>query len=239
MPNARNPHRSLSGSPAPARTGGVTTLVARGVTKYHGVQPILETVGLSVGNETRLGVLGPNGVGKTTLLRILAGLEEPDKGNVTLLPQTTTVGYLTQEREASREKRSPRTSGDERGSPRLRPPSTKRQAPLLRLSREPTSDIGGARKVPRARWSGSRGAGRSRMCRPRPPAVAPGSRNVATLRRSGGEGGTRGAPAVPVRHRVARRAHQRPRLRWLGKAGELPGSPRRRACRRLTRSGVP
>ena len=100
MSNAHNPHRSLSGSTAPARKGGVTTLVARGVTKYQGVRPILETVELSVGNETRLGVLGPNGVGKTTLLRILAGLEEPDKGNVTLLPQTTTVGYLTQEREA-------------------------------------------------------------------------------------------------------------------------------------------
>ena len=100
MPNARNPHNNLPGSTAPARRTGAATLVARGVTKYHGEQAVLDTVGLSVGNETRLGVLGPNGVGKTTLLRILAGLEEPDKGRVTLLSQATTVGYLRQEREA-------------------------------------------------------------------------------------------------------------------------------------------
>jgi ATPase subunit of ABC transporter with duplicated ATPase domains len=64
------------------------------------VQTVLETVGLSVGAGTRLGVLGPNGVGKTTLLRILAGLDQADKGRVTLLPPTATVGYLAQEREA-------------------------------------------------------------------------------------------------------------------------------------------
>ena len=100
MPNARNTRNSRASSAAQAPTGGVATLVARGVTKHHGAQTVLETVGLSVGAETRLGVLGPNGVGKTTLLRILAGLDQPDKGRVTLLPPTATVGYLAHEREA-------------------------------------------------------------------------------------------------------------------------------------------
>jgi ATPase subunit of ABC transporter with duplicated ATPase domains len=100
MPNARNTRNSRASSAAQAPTGGVATLVARGVTKHHGAQTVLETVGLSVGAETRLGVLGPNGVGKTTLLRILAGLDRPDEGRVTLLPPTATVGYLAQEREA-------------------------------------------------------------------------------------------------------------------------------------------
>jgi len=95
MPNARN---ALNTRNAP--TSGTATLIARGVTKYQGVQTVLETVSVSVSAETRLGVLGPNGVGKTTLLRILAGLDQPDKGRVTLLPLTATVGYLAQEREA-------------------------------------------------------------------------------------------------------------------------------------------
>jgi ATPase subunit of ABC transporter with duplicated ATPase domains len=94
MPNARN---ALNTRNAP--TSGTATLIARGVTKYQGVQTVLETVSVSVSAETRLGVLGPNGVGKTTLLRILAGLDQPDKGRVTLLPLTATVGYLAQERE--------------------------------------------------------------------------------------------------------------------------------------------
>ncbi|MFZ2056258.1 MAG: ABC-F family ATP-binding cassette domain-containing protein [Acidimicrobiales bacterium] len=100
MPNARNTRNSRAGSAARAPTGGVATLVARGLTKHYGAQAVLEAVGLSVGAETRLGVLGPNGVGKTTLLRILTGLDQPDEGRVTLLPPTATVGYLAQEREA-------------------------------------------------------------------------------------------------------------------------------------------
>ena len=100
MPNARNDHSALARFTTRAPTGSAAALVARGVTKYQGVQTVLEAVGVSVGTETRLGVLGPNGVGKTTLLRILAGLDSPDKGRVTLLPPTATVGYLTQEREA-------------------------------------------------------------------------------------------------------------------------------------------
>jgi ATPase subunit of ABC transporter with duplicated ATPase domains len=79
----------------------VATLVARGISKHRGARTILDAVSLSVSAETRLGVLGPNGVGKTTLLRILAGLEQPDEGRITMLPPSATVGYLAQEREAS------------------------------------------------------------------------------------------------------------------------------------------
>ncbi|HET6794478.1 MAG TPA: ABC-F family ATP-binding cassette domain-containing protein [Acidimicrobiales bacterium] len=60
---------------------------------------VLSEVSLAVGPDTRLGVVGPNGVGKTTLLRVLAGLEEPDSGTVSLSPPEATVGYLPQERE--------------------------------------------------------------------------------------------------------------------------------------------
>src|SRR3546814_11649715 len=48
----------------------------------------------------RIGVVGPNGIGKSTLLRILAGAEVPDGGAVERSPATTTVGWLPQEPDA-------------------------------------------------------------------------------------------------------------------------------------------
>jgi ATPase subunit of ABC transporter with duplicated ATPase domains len=67
------------------------------ITKYHGATPILLEVTLAVPPRARIGVVGPNGVGKSTLLRIAAGLEEPDSGTVTRSPATLTVGYMPQE----------------------------------------------------------------------------------------------------------------------------------------------
>lgn len=48
-----------------------------------------------IGQRDRIGLVGPNGAGKTTLCRILAGLEEPDAGQV-IRDRGTTVGYLPQ-----------------------------------------------------------------------------------------------------------------------------------------------
>ena len=58
---------------------------------------VLADVSITVGPEARTGVVGPNGVGKTTLLRLLAGLDRPDAGTVELAPPDATVGYLAQE----------------------------------------------------------------------------------------------------------------------------------------------
>ena len=75
------------------------SLAASRVSKSRGLLPILVDIDLVVGPEHRIGVLGPNGVGKTTLLRILAGLDSPDAGRVTVSPPDATVGYLAQEPE--------------------------------------------------------------------------------------------------------------------------------------------
>jgi ATPase subunit of ABC transporter with duplicated ATPase domains len=48
-----------------------------------------------------MGVVGPNGIGKSTLLRILAGLEAADGGSVERSPASLTVGYLAQEADAA------------------------------------------------------------------------------------------------------------------------------------------
>ena len=119
MPNARN---AVTRSAARATTGGTATLVARGVTRYQGVQTVLESVGLSVGAETRLGVLGPNGVGKTTLLRILAGLDQSRQGSRDAPAPDSDRGLPgTRARRPSRERRSPSTSRGEQELPKQKP----------------------------------------------------------------------------------------------------------------------
>ena len=56
---------------------------------------------LSLAPGSRVGLVGPNGIGKSTLLRVLAGLEEPDSGSVRRSPPSLAVGYLPQEHEAA------------------------------------------------------------------------------------------------------------------------------------------
>ena len=75
-------------------------LTATGITKAHGAQPVLAGVSLTVGPRSRIGVVGPNGVGKSTFLRIVAGLEAPDGGTVRRTPPEWRVGYLPQEPDA-------------------------------------------------------------------------------------------------------------------------------------------
>ncbi len=58
---------------------------------------VLDDVAIGLDARDRVGVVGPNGIGKSTLLRILAGLEQPDAGRVTRRPPSLTVGYLPQE----------------------------------------------------------------------------------------------------------------------------------------------
>jgi ATPase subunit of ABC transporter with duplicated ATPase domains len=73
------------------------TLVAREVSKSFGPRVVLDRVSLTVTPASRLGVVAPNGTGKSTLLRILAGIDAPDAGSLSLLPPSATVGLLPQE----------------------------------------------------------------------------------------------------------------------------------------------
>ncbi|MDL5155059.1 ABC-F family ATP-binding cassette domain-containing protein [Actinomycetospora termitidis] len=73
------------------------TLVARDVSAVHGARTVFSGADLTIGAGDVVGLVGANGAGKSTFLRILAGLEKPDTGTVELAPPTATVGHLPQE----------------------------------------------------------------------------------------------------------------------------------------------
>ncbi len=66
------------------------------VSKAYGVRPLLSEVSLGVAAGQRIGVVGRNGDGKTTLLRVMTGLEQPDAGRVSRV-RGLLVGHLHQE----------------------------------------------------------------------------------------------------------------------------------------------
>jgi len=72
-------------------------LVARDVVVLRGGSSVLAGVSLGVQAGQRVAVVGPNGVGKTTLLRVLAGELQPDEGSVRLQPPSAVVVHVPQE----------------------------------------------------------------------------------------------------------------------------------------------
>ena len=66
------------------------------LSKSYNLNKILEDVSFSIKPGERIGLIGPNGCGKSTLIRILAGEEEPDSGHVSITPSNLRLGYLPQ-----------------------------------------------------------------------------------------------------------------------------------------------
>jgi ABC-2 type transport system ATP-binding protein len=71
------------------------TLAARDLVKRYGEREALRGVSLSAGPGELVAVIGPNGAGKTTLLSILAGIQRPDEGTVSVSPDK--VGWVPQQ----------------------------------------------------------------------------------------------------------------------------------------------
>jgi ATP-binding cassette subfamily F protein 3 len=73
----------------------MTILTVHGLGKYFGGQDIFTNLNLSINPNDRIALVGPNGEGKTTLLRIMAGLELPSEGKVQMAKRLQ-IGYLEQ-----------------------------------------------------------------------------------------------------------------------------------------------
>ena len=71
-------------------------LSAHHITKTYGLHTVLQDITFSVSGSDRLGLIGPNGCGKTTLMHILTGQELPDSGTVTITRPNLRIGYLPQ-----------------------------------------------------------------------------------------------------------------------------------------------
>ena len=76
----------------------------RDVSKSFGSTPVLSDISVDVRSGSLTALLGPSGGGKSTLLRVIAGLEQPDTGTVRisgvdatrLSPQRRNVGFVFQ-----------------------------------------------------------------------------------------------------------------------------------------------
>ena len=90
--------------PKGPRLGNVV-IRADGIGKWYGDQLLMENVTFDVPPGAILGIIGPNGVGKTTLFRMITGREPPDAGTLNV-GDTVRLAYVDQDRDALEPDRS-------------------------------------------------------------------------------------------------------------------------------------
>ncbi|MBP9127608.1 MAG: ABC-F family ATP-binding cassette domain-containing protein, partial [Elusimicrobia bacterium] len=73
-----------------------TLISCQGLSKTYGARPLFEGLSFGIFAGERTGLIGPNGTGKSTLLKILAGVEKPDDGE-RAVRRGLRVGYLAQQ----------------------------------------------------------------------------------------------------------------------------------------------
>jgi ABC transport system ATP-binding/permease protein len=81
-----------------SESSGKQVLTAKNLTFSHAEQPLVQNLSTTLVRGDRVGIIGPNGIGKTTLIRLLLGEITPDEGQVTLGTQLQ-VAYFDQHRQ--------------------------------------------------------------------------------------------------------------------------------------------
>src|SRR5688500_15703078 len=71
-------------------------LQVQGLRKSFGAASILNDISFIINRGERVGLIGPNGVGKSTLIRCIVGLDQPDAGVIVRSPPDLALGYLPQ-----------------------------------------------------------------------------------------------------------------------------------------------
>ncbi len=77
---------------------GRKTIEVNNISKYYDNKTIIKNFTFLLDNDARIGIIGKNGIGKTTLLKLMTGLEQPSYGTVEI-GETVKIGYFSQENE--------------------------------------------------------------------------------------------------------------------------------------------
>ncbi len=78
---------------------GDTVIEANNISKAYGDKLLFENLSFSIPKNGVVGIIGPNGMGKTTLFRTIMGLEQPDSGNIRI-GDTVQISYVDQSHKA-------------------------------------------------------------------------------------------------------------------------------------------
>ena len=124
-------------------------IVVDNLSKSYGKQGLFDSVSFKVNRKERVGVVGRNGHGKTTLFRMITGEEEPDAGTITK-PRKYRIGYVEQRL------RLHRGDGPGRGGPGPAPRRSQRdlagrkgpRRPRLRRGRPREAPVGAVGRLP-------------------------------------------------------------------------------------------
>ncbi len=81
----------------------MSIVVAEELAKYYGAQDVFSDITFQIGHGDKIALVGANGVGKTTLLRIVAGLDVPTSGRLSMAKRLR-VGYLSQRADLASER---------------------------------------------------------------------------------------------------------------------------------------
>jgi ATPase subunit of ABC transporter with duplicated ATPase domains len=88
--------RSLHGANVTAREAAALVIRLDTVSKHHGKQILFLEASASVNRGEKIGLVGPNGSGKTTVFRMIVGEEQPDGGAV-IIDRGLVIGYFSQD----------------------------------------------------------------------------------------------------------------------------------------------
>ena len=189
-------------------------LSAKDLVVHHGARPTLDGATVAINEGERVGLVGRNGTGKSTFLRLAAGVAEPDGGEVTRRRELV-AGFLPQDFALDGERTRPgkrprRRAGRPRPDRRVRAPA-RRERPRRGTARP---------HRPARRLEPRRARGRTPAPRRRPGRRPPGRGPVGRGKASRGPRPRAPAAAGPL---DLRRADQPPGHRDHRVAGGLPG----------------